>query len=160
MTLIVRPAIAADMPTILRFNVALAFETEGRTLDSARLRTGVESVLNDAEKGRYFIAEEHGRSVGQVLVTLEWSDWRNAYFWWLQNVYIMERARGTGVFTAIYNHLETLAQDEGACGMRLYVARANTGAQASYYRVGMTDSGYVVFEVDRSSAVTGTAGDR
>jgi GNAT superfamily N-acetyltransferase len=160
MTLIVRPAIAADLPTLLRFNAALAFETEGRTLDSARLRTGVESVLNDAEKGRYFIAEEHGRSVGQVLVTVEWSDWRNAYFWWLQNVYITERARGTGVFTAMYNHLEALAKDESACGMRLYVARANTSAQSSYYKVGMTDSGFVVFEIDRSSAVGGTAGDR
>jgi GNAT superfamily N-acetyltransferase len=160
MTLIVRPAIAADMPTILRFNTALAFETEGRTLDANRLRNGVDSVLTDPEKGRYFIAEEHGRSVGQVLITLEWSDWRNAYFWWLQNVYVMERARGRGVFTALYNHLETLAKSEGACGMRLYVARANSAAQASYYKSGMMDSGYVVFEIDRSSAVGGTAGDR
>jgi GNAT superfamily N-acetyltransferase len=160
MTLIVRPAIAADLPTIIRFNAALALETEGQTLDSNRLRNGVESVLNDPEKGRYFIAEEHGRSVGQVLITLEWSDWRNAYFWWLQSLYVMERARGRGVFTALFNHLETLAKSEGACGMRLYVARANANAQASYYKVGMMDSGYVVFEIDRSSAVGGTAGDR
>jgi GNAT superfamily N-acetyltransferase len=159
MTVIVRPAIEADLTTIVRFNAALALETEGQTLDVIRLRKGVESVLRDPEKGRYFIAEEHGRSVGQVMITLEWSDWRNAYFWWLQGIYVMERARGRGIFTALFSHLEMLAKSEGACGLRLYVARANTNAQASYRRFGMMDSGYVVFEVDRSSAVRSTAGE-
>ena len=159
MTLIVRPAHEADLTTLVRFNAALALESEGQTLDVMRLRKGVESVLGDADKGRYFIAEEHGRSVGQVMITLEWSDWRNAYFWWLQGVYVMERARGRGVFRAIYSHLEMLAKSEGACGLRLYVARANTNAQATYRKLGMMDSGYLVFEVDRSSAVRSTAGE-
>jgi GNAT superfamily N-acetyltransferase len=154
MTLIVRPAIATDVATIVRFNVALALETENRTLDPERLRKGVQAVLDDPEKGRYFIAEEHGRTVGQVLVTYEWSDWRNGSFWWLQSIYVAERSRGRGVFQELYNHLNSLARSEpDVCGLRLYVARGNVQAQQAYRNVGMADSGYLVLEVDRSSAV-------
>jgi GNAT superfamily N-acetyltransferase len=156
MTLIVRTAIAADLMTIVRFNAALALETEGRTLDPERLRRGVEAVLEDPEKGRYYVAEEHGRTVGQVLVTFEWSDWRNGYFWWLQSVYVTERSRGRGVFQEMFNHLNTLVRSERqVCGLRLYVARGNSKAQQAYRNVGMADSGYSVLEIDRSSAVSG-----
>jgi GNAT superfamily N-acetyltransferase len=156
MTLIVRAAIAADLTTIVRFNTALALEIEGRTLDPERLRRGVEAVLEDAERGRYYIAEEHGRTVGQVLVTFEWSDWRNGYFWWLQNVYVTERSRGKGVFQEMFNHLNTLVRSEPqVCGLRLYVARGNSNAQQASRNVGMADSGYLVLEIDRSNAVRG-----
>jgi GNAT superfamily N-acetyltransferase len=159
MTLIVRPAIAADLTTIVRFNAALALETEGRTLEPGRLRQGVEAVLADPEKGRYFVAEEHGRTVGQVLVTFEWSDWRNGHFWWLQSVYVAERARGRGVFQEMFNHLNMLLRSEpDVCGLRLYVARGNSKAQQAYRNVGMGDSGYLVLEIDRSSAVGGHSG--
>jgi len=154
MTLIVRPAIATDLMMIVRFNAALALETEGRILDAERLRKGVEAVLADPEKGRYFIAEEHGRTVGQVMVTFEWSDWRNAHFWWLSSIYVAERSRGRGVFQEIFNHLNSLASSEPeVCGLRLYVARGNTQAAQAYRNVGMSDSGYLVLEIDRSSAV-------
>jgi len=153
MTLIVRSATSSDLATIARFNTALARETEQRALDGAVLQAGIAAVLNDPDKGRYFIAEEFGRPVGQLMVTTEWSDWRNSYFWWLQSVYVIERARRRGVFHALYNHVESLLKTEpGVCGIRLRVERANEGAQQTYATVGMSDSKYVVMEVDRSGA--------
>jgi ribosomal protein S18 acetylase RimI-like enzyme len=88
------------------------------------------------------------------MVTTEWSDWRNSFFWWLQSVYVIERARQRGVFRALYSHVESLMKSEtGVCGIRLCVERENERAQRTYASVGMSDSRYVVMEVDRSGAV-------
>ena len=161
MTLIVRPAIASDLVTIARFNTALARETEQRTLDAAVLQPGIAALLDDPAKGRYFVAEEFGRPVGQLMITTEWSDWRNSFFWWLQSVYVIERARRRGVFRALYSHVESRMKSEaGVCGIRLCVKRENERAQQTYASVGMSDSRYVVMEVDRSGAVENDADAR
>jgi len=154
MTTAVRTARAADLETIADFNVAMALEAEHKRLDPDTVRRGVAAALADPAKGRYFIAERDGQVVGQLMITFEWSDWRNGVFWWIQSVYVHPQARQSGVFTALFRHLEAQAKSQpGVCGLRLYVEDGNTRAQATYRRCGMADGGYRVMEIDYSDAV-------
>jgi ribosomal protein S18 acetylase RimI-like enzyme len=146
MTLAIRRATAADLDTIVRFNAALARESEGKILDEAVLRAGVSAALADpASKGHYTIAERDGEAVGQVLITFEWSDWRNGWYWWIQSVYVRADARRQGVFRALYRHLEAEAiADPTVIGLRLYVENGNKRAQATYQALGMEDENYIL----------------
>lgn len=145
----IRPATPADAATIAGFNAAMARETEGLELDFERLLRGVEAVLADSSKGRYWVAELDGRLVGQMLITFEWSDWRNGAFWWIQSVYVEPASRRRGIFRALYEHVEALARSEpGVCGLRLYVEQHNERAQQAYLRLGMKPAPYRIFEVD------------
>ncbi len=154
MTTSVRAAEPSDLDTIADFNVAMALEAEHKHLDPDTVRGGVAAALTDPAKGRYFIAERDGRVVGQLMITYEWSDWRNGVFWWIQSVYVHPQARQSGVFTALFRHLESQARSEpGVCGLRLYVEHGNTRAQSTYRHCGMRDAGYRVMEIDYSDAV-------
>jgi len=149
MPLSIRQATIADAPVITRFNALIAEETEHLNLDQHRLRAGVESLLRDSSKGIYFLAELDGIPVGQTMITYEWSDWRNGTFWWLQSVYVEKTARGTGVFRALFNHIQSLASAHGdSCGLRLYVERNNGRARQTYTRLGMKYSKYDLYEMD------------
>ncbi len=143
MTLTIRRAAAGDLDVIARFNAALAWESEGKALDDAVLRRGVRAVLADPHKGFYTLAERGGEVVGQVLVTFEWSDWRDGWYWWVQSVYVREDARRGGVFRALFEHLRAQAvADPAVIGLRLYVERDNRRAQETYRALGMTDEPY------------------
>jgi ribosomal protein S18 acetylase RimI-like enzyme len=146
----IRGATLADAEVIAEYNAAMALETEHKRLDLAVLRAGVEGAIGQPDSARYYLADVGGRVVGQLMVTFEWSDWRNGMFWWIQSVYVHPEFRSRGIFGALYRHVERLAGDAGACGLRLYVEGDNAGAQAAYRRLGMTDSGYLVYEADWS----------
>jgi len=141
-----RAAQLEDLKAIVAFNLALARETEGLALQPAVVNEGVLAVLQDPAKGRYFVAEVEGRVVGQTLVTLEWSDWRNGWLWWLQSVYVDPAYRGRGVFRALYEHVRREAIQAGARALRLYVKTHNARAQAVYRALGMEPAGYDVWE--------------
>jgi GNAT superfamily N-acetyltransferase len=143
----IRLATPADVDTVCEFNVRLARETEGKTLDLALLRPGVAAVLSDADKGFYYVAEIEGRVMGQLAITFEWSDWRNGWFWWIQSVYIHADARRQGVFRALFEHLEREAKrDPKVIGIRLYVEDENESAHATYERLGLKSTTYRVRE--------------
>jgi GNAT superfamily N-acetyltransferase len=151
----IRRASLADADTIVAFNLALAAQTEQRTLDRGTLLAGVRHVLTDAALGVYWLAEVSGRCVGQLLLTREWSDWRNGLFWWIQSVYVIPELRGRGVYRALHRHVEQQArQTTGVCGLRLYTDRHNTSAQQVYERLGMQRTAYLLYETDWSSADT------
>lgn len=148
----VRPATPADADTIADFNLAMAAETEDRGLDEERLRAGVRNALADERCGRYLIAADAaGTTAGCLLLTLEWSDWRNGWFWWIQSVYTAPEFRGKGVYRSLYDHVlaEARAQDD-VCGIRLYVEEENTKAQGVYSHLGMQRTHYQLFEIDFS----------
>jgi ribosomal protein S18 acetylase RimI-like enzyme len=155
MNLRVRDAVPDDREFLASGNEAMALETEHKRLDPDRVRRGVAAVFEQPAHGRYFIAEdETGRRVGQLMVTYEWSDWRDGQFWWIQSVYVLPQARRHGVFSALYRHLEQLAGGTpGVIGLRLYVEADNVAAQRTYLRSGMADAGYRVMEVDKSGAI-------
>ena len=142
----IRPATIDDLDFIVSGNLALAGETENLTLDLEVLRAGVTALLREQAPGRYWVAEHDGRSVGQTLITFEWSDWRNRMVWWIQSVYVLPDARQLGVFRAIYAHLRSEAAASGAGGIRLYVDITNTRAQQVYTALGMNGNHYRVFE--------------
>ncbi len=145
--LTLRRANPADAATIAEFNRRLAWESERITLDAATLFAGVTAGLADPHKGFYTVAERDGAIVGQTLVTFEWSDWRNGWFWWIQSVYVREDARRGGVFRSLYKHLERLAsEDPAVIGLRLYVEANNDRAKSTYRSLGMTDTTYGLLE--------------
>jgi ribosomal protein S18 acetylase RimI-like enzyme len=147
MPLAVRPATPADAPFIVEFNRLLAEESEGKALDLPLLAAGVAAGLADPRKALYFIAEEDGRVLGQVMVTFEWSDWRNGWFWWIQSVYVRPEARRRGVFRALFEHVAGAAcRDLQVIGLRLYVEEENRPAQETYSRLGLSPTSYHIME--------------
>ncbi|MFQ3649508.1 MAG: GNAT family N-acetyltransferase [Gemmataceae bacterium] len=147
MTLLIRPPTAEDVGTIVAFNQRLAWETEAKALDTNTLMHGVQAVLADPHRGRYVLAELHGQVVGQLLLTWEWSDWRNGWFWWIQSVYVRAENRQQGVFRALYDHvLQEARRQSDVVGLRLYVENHNIAAQATYHKLGLLDAGYRVLE--------------
>ena len=142
----VRPATPADLRFIVSFNALLADETEGLQLDPATLEAGVAAVLEGSTAGRYWIAELDRQVVGQLLITFEWSDWRNRMVWWIQSVYVAPDARGRGVLRALYDAARREALAAGSGGLRLYVDTTNIRAQAVYAALGMNGDHYRVFE--------------
>ena len=132
-------------------NRRLAWETEQRRLAPATVTAGVQALLNDASKGIYFVAEADGQLAGQLLITREWSDWRNGDFWWIQSVYVLEPFRSQGIFRALFEHVQALARArQDVCGLRLYVEASNARAQAAYRHLGMNKTDYEMFETDFS----------
>lgn len=147
----VRTATADDLDTLVRFNVAMAEETEDRRLDEDVVRRGVARALADARLGRYYLAEREGEVVGQLLVTTEFSDWRAGVFWWIQSVYVAPTARQAGIYRALHAHVTQLArQTPEVCGLRLYVDTHNTRAQQVYRTLGMQRTQYELYETDWS----------
>lgn len=145
--LVIRPAMMSDIETLKNFNCALAKETEDKQLDSATVSAGIEAVLREPQKGKYWLAEKNGFVVGALLITTEWSDWRNGDLWWIQSVYVRSEARRQGVYRSLYQHVSTLArQNRHVRGIRLYVEQQNCKAQTVYTDMNMKNAGYWVFE--------------
>ena len=145
----IREASPDDATWIVDFQQAMALETEGKTLDESLITPGVDAVLGSPDKGFYIVAEIDGTVVGSLLITYEWSDWRNATFLWIQSVFVDAGHRRQGVYTAMHNHVLALAEaDDALCGVRLYVERTNTGGQQTYKSLGMDHSHYDMYEID------------
>lgn len=151
----IRQATLQDLDVLTTFSAAMALETEGRRLDLARLRSGTQAVIDRPERGQYYVADLHRNhpadtvTVGQLLITYEWSDWRNAQFWWIQSVYVEPTWRRQGVYRAMHQTVMALAQSRAdVCGVRLYVEDDNTIAKGVYGRVGLSPSSYQIYESD------------
>lgn len=149
MDLTIRQAVATDSPILVTFNELMAQETEGISLSHDRLQKGVDALFKDPSRGVYYVAEVNSKIVGQLMITYEWSDWRNGTFWWIQSVYTEKTYRNKGVFRGLYRHIESLARGrKDICGLRLYVEEHNDRAQRTYEALGMKRSKYGLMEVD------------
>lgn len=145
----IRSADANDIGLMVRWAEAMAFETENKHLDTATVARGIALGVADPARSRYWIAELDGEPVGTLMVTFEWSDWRNGWWWWIQSVYVPPEQRRRGVYRALYAHVLALAKAEAdVCGLRLYVERENIGAIRTYEFLGMRDSGYRLLEAE------------
>jgi ribosomal protein S18 acetylase RimI-like enzyme len=143
----VRQAEPRDLEPLVRFAAAMARETEGRELDGPTLRAGVAALLADPGRGRTFVLEREGAVVASLLLTVEWSDWRNGFWWWIQSVYVAPSERRRGHYRALHEHVRALAAAQpDVCGLRLYVEHDNRGAQATYERMGMRAAPYRIYE--------------
>jgi ribosomal protein S18 acetylase RimI-like enzyme len=142
-----RLARRADAQAIVDFNSAMALETEGKRLLPEVIGAGVRSLLRNPRAGFYVVAQHEKLLVGALMITKEWSDWRNGTFWWIQSVYVRPAFRRQGVYKRLYRHVQAMAaKDKGVCGFRLYVERENRRAQKTYRALGMEKTRYLVFE--------------
>jgi len=149
----VRLAKPEDAALIASFSAAMALETEGRCLDLNRLHDGTSALLESPDRGFFMVAEleqaGERRLLGQLMITYEWSEWRNGAFWWIQSVYVDPAWRRKGVYRRLHDTVVAIGKaDTKMCGIRLYVARDNRAAQTVYRRVGLTPSMYDVYEDD------------
>lgn len=144
--LTIRPAEHRDISAVAEWNAAMAWETEQKRLDPHVLLRGVTAVLDEPRRGFYLVAERDGNAVGCLLVTYEWSDWRNGDFWWIQSVYVAPEARRGGVFRSMYSDVAQRAKRAGAVGLRLYVETENLRAQKTYRELGMEQCHYFMYE--------------
>ena len=143
----IRVASSTDAEALIEFNQAMALETEGKHLDPDILGRGVAAVFTDDQKGFYVVAEEGGQIIGALMVTYEWSDWRNGWFWWIQSVYVIPEFRGNRVYSQLYEFAKRQAGSAGnVCGFRLYVEKENTHAQRVYEKLGMGKTYYLMYE--------------
>ena len=143
----IRLARREDIEALVGFNQAMALETEEKSLEASVLRPGVAAVFEDENKGFYVVAEDDNRVVGGLLITYEWSDWRNKWFWWIQSVYILPEFRGRSIYRAMYEFVKGLASERGGvCGFRLYVEKQNLHAQKVYEQLGMNETYYLAYE--------------
>ena len=145
----IRTGEASDAATIAEFNAAMALESEDVALDMDVLTAGVQAALADSGKAFYLLAEVDGHPAGQLMVTYEWSDWRNGWIWWVQSVYVKPDFRRQGVYSRLYRLLEEMAAERGdVSGIRLYVMRDNLGAKRTYESLGMRHSEYDLYETE------------
>lgn len=137
---------ASDIDAIVRFQADMAMESEGTVLDKDTLTNGVTAAINDESKGIYLVARAGGKAIGSLMLTREWSDWNNQWYWWIQSVYVMPKYRKKGVYKAMYATLKQMARESGVAQIRLYADRTNLSAQQVYQCLGMRESHYLMFE--------------
>src|SRR5947207_8219733 len=142
----IRSAKRDDASIIADFNIRMAEETEGVVLKEGVIGPGVRAIFDDPSRGQYFVAEVGKQVVGCLMITHEWSDWRNGDIWWIQSVYVRSDFRRRGVFSSLYRHAEKAARAAKAVGLRLYMEEENSAAQATYEKLGMKLTHYCVLE--------------
>jgi len=143
----IRNAKETDLKDIASFQVLMAKETEDLQLDEKTVYAGVKAVMDDPSKGRYFVAEANGQAVASLLITYEWSDWRNGNIFWIQSVYVLPEYRKQGIFRNLYLHVKALAEASAdIAGIRLYMELNNGRARKVYENMGMQNGHYEVFE--------------
>ena len=144
---VIRNATREDVAFLADCNIAMAWESEQKALSREVLTRGIVAVFDHPERGFYVVAERDGKRAGSLLITHEWSDWRNGGWWWIQSVYVMPDARRSGVFTTMYREIELRARaTSGVIGLRLYVEKENTGAQSTYAALGMEPAPYSLYQ--------------
>jgi len=136
-----------DCEMIVDFQIAMALETEGIKLDPATVLRGVDAVFDDPGKGFYLVARDGSRTVGSLMITYEWSDWRARTVWWIQSLFVIPEYRRQGIYRMMYEWLLGKVQkDDSVGGIRLYVDLTNKNAQKVYESLGMDGNHYRFYE--------------
>jgi len=137
----------SDIEDIVQFQIDMAMESEGIELDREIVTNGVTAAMDDESKGQYWIAQAEGKVIGSLMITREWSDWNNEWYWWIQSVYVHPAYRNQGVYKAMYATIKDKAHKSNVSQIRLYADKTNYSAQQVYHRLGMKESHYLIFEV-------------
>ena len=137
-----------DIDTIVQFHAEMAMESEGCVLDKEKVIKGVTAAMLDDSKGIYWVAKYEGRTIGSLMITREWSDWNNEWYWWIRSVYVTPAYRKQGVYKAMYQKVKDAAKENNVSQIRLYADKTNLSAQKAYQSLGMHVSHYLMFEED------------
>lgn len=137
----------ADAATIASFQVEMAWETEALELDYDTVLKGVNKVLDEPNRGYYWLAEADNEVIASLLVLFEWSDWRNGDVLWIHSLFVKPAFRGKKVLKKMYEALKAVVNEsEQYKGIRLYVEKTNVKAQKVYDAIGMTREHYDLYE--------------
>ena len=142
----IRIAEIKDAESIAGFQIAMAHETENKILDNNTIINGVKAVIENKTLGFYLVYEDDDKACGSLMITFEWSDWRNGLFWWIQSVYILPEYRGKGIYSMFYQHVKLLGKENNVLGFRLYVDKYNEHARKIYKKSGMMKTNYRLYE--------------
>ncbi|HZL76776.1 MAG TPA: GNAT family N-acetyltransferase [Bacteroidales bacterium] len=142
----IRKANPSDGPSIADFQIKMAWETENMALDPETVMKGVKAVFGDPSRGQYYVAEATSRAIASLLITFEWSDWRNCNVWWFQSVYVVPEFRRQGIFRKMYAYIRHIAEEQDIAGLRLYVETKNERARKTYEALGMSSEHYSFYE--------------
>jgi GNAT superfamily N-acetyltransferase len=142
----IRKATPEDASAIIDFQLKMAWETEQMSLAPEIVTKGVKAVFKDSNRGQYWVAENNGNVIASLLITYEWSDWRNCNIWWFQSVYVLPEFRRKGIFRSMYNTIKDEADKSAVAGLRLYVETNNSRAQTTYDALGMHSLHYKMYE--------------
>lgn len=143
----IRLALTQDLTAIVQFNKAMAWETEQKELNFEILSNGVQKVLSGKVDASYLVAANNdGQVIASLMITKEWSDWRNTFIWWIQSVYVLPQYRRKGIYSKLYAKVKELGISNLCSGFRLYVEKNNLSAQKTYSKLGMEHSHYLVYE--------------
>lgn len=137
---------ACDIDSIVQFQADMAMESEGCLLDREKVAKGVAAAMLDESKGMYWVAKFDGKTIGSLMITREWSDWNNEWYWWIQSVYVIPEFRKQGVYKAMYLKVKDAAKENNVSQIRLYVDKTNLSAQKVYQHLGMHESHYQMYE--------------
>ena len=135
-----------DIDSIVQFQADMAMESEGCILDKEKVTNGVTAAMLDDSKGIYWVAKFEGKAIGSLMLTREWSDWNNGWYWWIQSVYVIPEFRKQGVYKAMYLKVKDAAKENNVSQIRLYVDKTNLSAQKVYKKLGMHESHYLMYE--------------
>ena len=141
-----RTAQLSDLDALVQSNLSLAWETEDLKLDQKTVEAGVRAVLEDPSKGRYLVVEQNKQIIASLMITHEWSDWRNKNIAWIQSVFVQKAERKKGHFTRLFGEVEKLCQKDEYCGIRLYADKSNQSALEVYQKLGLNDDHYIFLE--------------
>jgi ribosomal protein S18 acetylase RimI-like enzyme len=143
----IRKAVLEDLEILVDFQYKMALESENLELDRVVLTEGVKNAVIDPNKASVYVAQENGTIIGSLMITLEWSDWRNGWVWWIQSLYVLPEYRQKGVFKQMYNYLQEVVKGrDDVKGIRLYVDQSNFRAQKVYQAIGMCGEHYTTYE--------------
>jgi GNAT superfamily N-acetyltransferase len=149
MSIHIRFATEDDLSVLTGFQLKMAEETEGLQLEEEVVAHGVLHLINDRNKGFYLVAANNNQDiVGCLIVTYEWSDWRNGWIWWIGSLYVEKAYRQQGVFRLLLDKVLELARAGDVKALRLYVDEENLAARSAYLRSGFKFSSYQVFEYE------------
>ena len=147
MAILIRKADRKDAAIIAKYNIAMAMETENKMLEPEIVQAGVLGLFDQPQAGFYVVAEVDHEIAGCLLITTEWSDWRNGTFWWVQSVYVAPNFRRQGLYSTLYLSIKEMAKEEqNICGFRLYVDKDNVAAKKTYEKLGMEPMHYLMYE--------------
>ncbi len=150
--MIIRRALSQDVVELAEFNTSTARETEGIELIPEVAAAGVGAMIDNPQMGFYLVVELDNSIQASLMVTTEWSDWRNGMFWWIQSVYVRPAYRRQGLYRELYARVKELAEQEpSVCGFRLYVEGDNVNAQKAYQLLGMSETDYKLYEETKQS---------
>ena len=144
---VLRKAIDADIETITRAQLAMAWESEQLSLSAEIVKRGVRHIIEHPDQGFYLLAETDSQIVAACMILHEWSDWRCGRILWLHSLYVEPEFRRQGVFKAFYQHLQDMVKTNADLhGIRLYVDKSNHLAQLVYRTMGMSSDHYTLYE--------------